>query len=365
MTTPIQVPRSLLWLLGACLLAQLWTRLGDVRPHHVEAVVSVALVAILLDGGVHIGRRRFRTVAAPVALVGLLGTVLTTAGVAVVAHTALGFGWYPALLLGAAVAPTDPAVVFAVLGNHDIPGRSGTLLEGESGANDPVGIALMTALIAAGGVSAGALGDASAEFGLQLAVGLAGGLLGALALRPLVPLHPSLLLGGALALFGLTALAHGSGFLAVFVAGITLGDDVLARRPGSERVLARLSGAGEVVAFAALGSTIDPGVLRQSDVWGPGLVLGVTLAVGIRPLAVGLCLARVALSTRERLFVSWAGLKGAVPILLGVLMLAEPVRDAERLYGVVVVVVLFSVLVQGSTVSLVKPGPGPSPGPAP
>ena len=360
MITPISLPRSVLLLLGACLLAQLWGRLGDIDPHHVEVAVSVALVAILLDGGVHIGRRRFRTVAGPVALVGLLGTLLTTGGVAVVAHVALDFGWYPALLLGAALAPTDPAVVFAVLGNHEIPGRSGTLLEGESGANDPVGIALMTALIAAGGVSTGALSDAAAEFTLQLTVGLAGGLLGALALRPLARLHPAFLVAGALAVFGLTVLASGSGFLAVFVAGIALGDDVLARRPASEQVLARVSGLGEVVAFVALGLTIDPDVLRRSDVWGPGLVLGIALAVAIRPLLVGACLAPMALSARERIFVLWAGLKGAVPILLGVLMLAEPVADADRLYGVVVVVVLFSVLVQGSTVGIVKPPGEPS-----
>jgi cell volume regulation protein A len=355
MNAPIRVPRSVLWLVAACLVAQVWDRLGDVDPHTVEVIVSLALVAILFDGGVHIGRRRFRSVAVPVAVVGVLGTLLTTAGVAALAHWGLDFGWYPALLLGAATAPTDPAVVFAVLGNHDIPGRSGTLLEGESGANDPVGIAVMTSLIAAGGVSAGALGDALAEFGLQLGIGLAAGLVGAWALRPLARRHPLLLLAAALALFVLTAAVHGSGFLAVFVAGIALGDDVTAHRPRSERMLAVLAGLGEVVAFVALGLTVDPDVLRRSDVWVPGLVLGVALAVAIRPLLVGACLARVALSARERAFVLWAGLKGAVPILLGVLMVAEPVPDADRLYGVVVVVVLFSVLVQGSTVGALKP----------
>ncbi|HUR75147.1 MAG TPA: cation:proton antiporter [Sporichthya sp.] len=362
-----RVPRSVLWLVGASLAAQLWGRLGEVDPHTVERVVTVALVVILFDGGLHIGRRRFRTVVVPVALVGVLGTVLTTAGVAALAHWGLDFAWYPALLLGAAAAPTDPAVVFAVLGNHEIPGRSGTLLEGESGANDPVGIALMTALIAAGTVSAGALGNALAEFGLQLAVGLVGGLAGALVLRPLTRRSPLLLLAGALALFALTAAAHGSGFLAVFVAGIALGDDLPAQvgphsstRPGArpERTLAALAGLGEVVAFIALGLTVDPDVLRRSDVWLPGLVLGVALAVAIRPLLVGACLGRVALSGREKAFVLWAGLKGAVPILLGVLMLAEPVPDADRLYGVVVVLVLFSVLVQGSTVGALVPRTG-------
>ncbi len=356
----IQIPAPALFLLAASAAAQVWDDLGDLEPHTVERVVSVALAVILFDGGLHIGYRRFRRVAGPVALLGVVGTFLTTAGVAAVAHYLLDFGWYPALLLGAATAPTDPAVVFAVLGRREVSGPSGAVLEGESGANDPVGIALMTALIAAGGVSGAALGDAGVEFARQMGIGLAGGVAGAIALRwllrgsalPNEGLYPLRLLAGGLTIFGLTAAASGSGFLAVFIAGIALGDVAVPYRRETKRFLAALASLGEIVAFVVLGLTIDPDTLARADVWAPGLVLAIGLAAVIRPLVVGACLHRSALTGREQTFVTWAGLKGAVPILLGVLVLSADVAEADRLYGIVVVVVMFSVVLQGATVGL-------------
>ena len=112
--------------------------------------MSVALVLILFDGGMHIGWRRFRAAAGPIAWIGIAGTAVTAAAVAAVAHFILGFEWQVSLLLGAALSPTDPAVVFSVLGRREISGRSGTILEGESGANDPVGIALLVSLLTGG-----------------------------------------------------------------------------------------------------------------------------------------------------------------------------------------------------------------------
>src|SRR5699024_4006368 len=106
-----------------------------------QRIVTVALALILFDGGMHIGWRRLRTITGGVVWLGVAGTVLTAGVLAVCAHTLLGFDWRAALLLGTALAPTDPAVVFSVLGRREIAGRTGTLLEGESGANDPVGIA--------------------------------------------------------------------------------------------------------------------------------------------------------------------------------------------------------------------------------
>jgi cell volume regulation protein A len=108
----------------------------------VQRVVTVALAVILFDGGMHIGWRRFRQVAGPVVWVGVAGTFVTAAALAALAHALFGLDWWAALLLGTALAPTDPAVVFSVLGRREVAGRSGTILEGESGANDPVGIAL-------------------------------------------------------------------------------------------------------------------------------------------------------------------------------------------------------------------------------
>src|SRR5262249_8033899 len=141
--------------------------------HAAERVVTVALACILFDGGMRIGWSRFRRAAGPITAAGLGGTFATAAAVANVLHFGLGAEWYVAVLAATAIAPTDPAMVFAVLGRREISGRSGTILEGESGANDPVGIALMTALIAAGGLSWPAVAGVGAEFAVQMGAGAA------------------------------------------------------------------------------------------------------------------------------------------------------------------------------------------------
>jgi cell volume regulation protein A len=157
----LRVPAPAFFLVAAVIAAQLWPQaslssvssvgtVGTVLPARtVERIVTVALAIILFDGGMHIGRRRFRTAAAAIVWTGIAGTLVTAAGTTVAAHYVAGMGWHLALLVGTAVAATDPAVVFSVFGRREIAGRTGVLLEGESGANDPVGIALLSA--AAGG----------------------------------------------------------------------------------------------------------------------------------------------------------------------------------------------------------------------
>jgi len=321
-------------------------------------VVTIALVLILFDGGMHIGWSRFRAAAASIAAVGVLGTFLTAAGGAVLLHLAFGLSWYVALLVATAVAPTDPAVVFSVLGRREISGRSGTILEGESGANDPVGIALMGSLIAAGGLTAGGFARVGGEFALQMVIGAAIGVVAGRALLlfmrrvplPSEGLYSLRTLASALMLYGIATLAHGSGFLAVFVAGIVIGDGRAPYKREIERFHGALAGLAEIVAFTVLGLTVDLHVLAHADVWVPGVVLGAALTLLIRPLLVGTCLLPTCLRHNERAFVLFAGLKGAVPILLGEMLRAAQVPDADRLYGIVVVVVAFSVLVQGSLV---------------
>jgi cell volume regulation protein A len=350
-----------MFLVAAAVGGHLAPDLKTLSDQSVQRLVTVALIVILFDGGMHIGWRRFRSVAAPVAVVGLLGTFLTAAAVAVVAHAALGFTWWVSLLLGTAVAPTDPAVVFSVLGQREPEGRSGTLLEGESGANDPVGIALMAGLLGAGGVSASALADVAGGFLVQMAVGAAVGLAGGRALllfsrRVALPsegLYPLRTLAGGMLIYGVAATAHGSGFLAVFVAGILLGDAPVPYKRKIEQFQSALASLAEIVAFLVLGLSIDLGELGHTNVWVPGVVLGAVLAFALRPLLVGACLLPFDLSGRERGFVLWAGLKGAVPLLLGSFLLDADLRDPARMYGIVVVVVVFSVLVQGGTVPTV------------
>jgi cell volume regulation protein A len=357
-TQRVRVPAPALMLAAAAVAVQVVPDLHAPADHLVERVVTVALVFILFQGGMDIGWPRFRAAAAPVVVVGVAGTFLTTAAVAVLVHACADLPWYAAVLVATAVAPTDPAVVFSVLGRREVSGRSGTVLEGESGANDPVGIALMASLLSAGELSAGAFGHVAGEFALQMVVG---GLVGVVGGRAVLWFMRAVPLPGeglymvrttacALALYGGATVLHGSGFLAVFVAGILLGEARAPYKREIEHFHAALSSLGEIVAFVMLGLTIRLGELTDRDVWVPGLVVGAALALVIRPLVVGPLLTGSGLRRNEKAFVTLAGLKGAVPILLGTFLLAEHVADARRLYGIVVVVVVFSVVVQGSLV---------------
>jgi cell volume regulation protein A len=357
-TERLKVPAPVLVLVAAAIAVKIIPDLHAPSERTVGRLVTVALLGILFDGGMHIGWTRFRAAAKPIAVVGVLGTFLTVAGGAVLAYYAFGLSWYAALLLGTAVAPTDPAVVFSVLGQREVAGNAGTILEGESGANDPVGIALMASLISAGSLSGSAVLHVAGEFVLQMGVGAAFGVAGGTALLafmrrvplPSEGLYPLRTLASVLALFGVATLAHGSGFLAVFVAGIVLGDEPAPYKREIERFHSALASLGEIVAFVILGLTVDLAVLARADVWVPGIVLGAVLGFVIRPALVGPCLIPARLARNERAFVLLSGLKGAVPILLGVFVLSAHVAGATRLYGIVVVVVIFSVVVQGSLV---------------
>jgi len=357
----LRIPAPVWMLAAAAVAVQIIPGVPALRDDAVEQVVTVALVLILFNGGRHIGWSRLRPALVPIIVVGVLGTFLTAAASGALLHIGFGLAWYAALLVGTAVSPTDPAVVFSVLGQQEISGRSGTILEGESGANDPVGIALMGGLLAAGGVSGVAVGRIAADFLLQMTIGVAAGVAGGIALLwfmrrvslPSEALYPLRTLASVLLLYGVTTLLQGSGFLAVFVAGILIGHRRAPYQGEIARFHAALAGLAEIVAFVALGLTIDLTVLARMDVWLPGLVLGLALAIVIRPLVVGLCLLPAQLERGERAFVLFAGLKGAVPILLGELILAADVPGAERLYGIVVIVVIFSVIVQGSLVPTV------------
>ncbi len=315
---------------------------------------------ILFNGGTLVGWRRFRVAAVPIFTLGILGTFATAGVIAVSAHYLFDFSWTTAGILGAALSPTDPAVMFSVLGNKEIRGRAGTILEGESGVNDPVGIALMIGMLELAQDADASFWIVVQEFAQEMTVGLAFGLLGAAALRPLlrfslpnVGLYPIRTLAAAGVIYGVTSLANGSGFLAVFVAGILLSDADVPLKEEIERFHTSLASLAEVVVFVALGLTIDVTNLLTSSRLFEGLVLAVVLAVVARPLAVAPLLWPVRMRRNERLFVIWCGLRGAVPILLATFALLEGVDQAERIYDIVFVVVAFSVLVQGSTVPLV------------
>jgi len=353
------LPAPAIFLVCAAAASDLFPELVPHSITNVQRIVTVALVVILFNGGMGIGWSRFRENAGAIVWVGVAGTAVTAGALALAAHALFGFDWRLALLIGTALSPTDPAVVFSVLGRREVAGRSGTLLEGESGANDPVGIALMVALIA-GGSSTGltAVWHGAVEFGLQMGVGAVVGWLGGklllLAMRrlplPSEGLYPIQVLGFAGLVYATATLAHGSGFLAVFVAGILVGDERAPYKREIERFHAVLASLGEIVAFTVLGLTVELRTLPGANAWVIGLGLALLLAFVVRPVLVGLVLWPVKLARRERVFVLWAGLKGAVPVLLGTYILTSPGGHRVEAYDIVFVVVLFSVVVQGGLV---------------
>jgi cell volume regulation protein A len=357
----LPIPAPGIFLLAAAVASDVWTQLGDaVSIQTVERIAVVALIAILLNGGMDIGWTRMRRSVNPVVSLGVLGTFLTAGLIALVAHVLLGFSWTLAGIVGAALAPTDPAVMFSVLGGTRIRGRAGTILEGEAGVNDPAGIALMLGMIELATHADAALVNVVSEFGIEMLVGVAAGFLGARALIPIVArvklgseeLRPVLLITLAVVLYGVTSLLHGSGFLAVFVAGLVFGDAEIPAKREVEEFNRSIAGVAEIVVFAVLGLTINLTGL-PATAWRDGAILTVALVLIIRPLVVAVTLAQARLERGDRVFIAWSGLKGAVPILLAAFALLDGVAGAETVYGIVFVAVLFSVFGQGSLVPAV------------
>jgi cell volume regulation protein A len=358
----IGLPTAALLLIVAAVASDLSDRLAAVLSFEdVQRVATLALIVILFDGGMSMGLAKFRSAAVPITVLGVLGTFGTAPLVGVAAHYALGFDWTVALLIGAALAPTDPAVTFSVLAGKEVEGRSGTILEGESGFNDPVGIALMIGMIELATVPDAGVADVAWEFVREMGIGLAEGALAGLILLQLLrrmplpdtSLYPLTVLLLAGVIYGIAAASHGSGFLAVFVAGIVIGDATFPSRVEVRHFLSALADLGELAVFVALGLTISLAFIFSEDLWWQGLVLAVLLGFVVRPLVVAPLLLPSRLSRGERLFVMWAGLKGAVPILLASLAVVGGTDQAPEIYGIVFVVVLFSVVVQGTLVPTV------------
>jgi cell volume regulation protein A len=353
----ISIPSPAFFLLAAAIASDHFSAL-DVSTRTVERIATVALIVILFDGGASIGRRRLRTSLGPIVSLGVLGTFATAGLVALFAHWALGLSWITGGLLGAAVSPTDPAVMFSVLGEREVRGRTATILEGESGANDPVGIALMLGMLQLATHADASFWIVVRVFAEQMAIGLALGVVGgaveARVLRHVALPSPGLYTVRTLALagivYGVATVAHGSGFLAAFVAGVVVGDVEAPFREEIDVFQEGLAALAEIVVFVALGLTIDLGALSLGR-WGEGLALAAFVGLVARPAATAALLVPARLRPGERLFVMWGGLKGAVPILLAAFALDRHVHDATRIYQIVFVVVLASVVVQGGTIA--------------
>jgi cell volume regulation protein A len=327
---------------------------------------SLALALILFDGGLNTPLSALRRTWAPAGLLATVGVALTALLIAIPAHF-WGLAWPQALVLGAVVSSTDAAAVFAVLRGSglQLKRRVGTTLELESGLNDPVAVILTTALTAnlvhPGEVSPGRLVlDILLQLAIGGALGVAIGRGGRVLLRryplPSGGLYPALTLALALLAFGVTTLLHGSGFLAVYLAGMVLGNGPLPYHAGLLRVHDALAWLAQIGMFLILGLLVYPSGLLE--VAGPGLGLALLLAFIARPLVVGLCLAPFGYPRREVLYIGWVGLRGAVPIVLATYPVLVGAAGADRIFHVVFFIVVVNALVPGGTVAWVTRGLG-------
>ncbi len=327
----------------------------DVRTTYL--VGSVALALILFDGGLRTRFATFRSVLTPSLVLATVGVLLTAALTAPVARFLLGFDWTASLLVGAVVASTDAAAVFLLIHAHGLRlrPRVGATLEIESGTNDPFAIfltiALIETLLAASQPSAAVLRELAVQAIGGTLIGVFGGRTITMALNRLAlpqGLHAPLVTTGALLVFGIAQSLHASGFLAVYLAGLIVGN-----RPtrAHNAVIAFLDAAtwlAQIVMFVLLGLLAWPQRLLEHGL--PALAVAVTLMLVARPLAVFLCLAPFRFSWREKAFISWVGLRGAVGIFLAAIPLLVGLPNAEIFFDIGFVVVLVSLLVQGWTI---------------
>ncbi len=320
-------------------------------------VGTVALVLILFDGGLNTAMTSIRRALAPAAVLATLG-VAGTAVVTALGARALGMPWQGALLLGAIVSSTDAAAVFSMLRGSGIRVRQrvSDLLEIESGVNDPMAVILTLAVTDAvahgetptAAVAIEALGQLAVGIGAGLAIGFGGRWLLARVRLAASGLYPVLSLAIAFFAFGAPTLAWGSGFVAVYVAAVVLGNAPLPYLAGLRRVHDAMAWFSQVAMFLLLGLLAFP--TRLAHVAGPGLALGLFLAFVARPVVVAACLAPFRIPRREIVFVSWVGLRGAVPIMLATFPVFAGVEGALRVFDLVFFVVVVSAAVQGTSI---------------
>lgn len=326
-----------------------------------HAVGTVALILILFDGGLQTSWQSIRRTAAPAGLLATVGVVLTAGSVGALATVMLDIPIVYGLLFGSIVGSTDAAAVFAALRNgglHLRPRLSATL-ETESGSNDPMAVLLTVGCIQ---YIRGEMTNPwqPVQFLVeQIAIGLlVGWAMGRIAVYLInrirlsaAGLYPMMSLGAALLSFGAAAIWGGSGFLAVYVTGIILGNRRVVFQRGIFQFHDGAAWLGQISMFVVLGLLSLPSEVHRG--WSTSLLLAGILVFVARPMAVLLCLLPFRYDWRELVFISWAGLKGAVPIVLGIYPLIFNVDDARPLFNVVFFVVLVSVAIQGWSLGIV------------
>jgi cell volume regulation protein A len=328
----------------------------DVRTTYL--VGSVALALILFDGGLRTRFQSIRAVLAPSMGLATIGVLLTAAITAPAAKYALDLNWTEALLVGAVVASTDAAAVFLLVHAQGLRlrPRVGATLEAESGSNDPFAVFLTLMLVEFISVGHSSIShvlfDLAQEAMLGAVIGVIGGRVMVIALnRVALPqgLHAPFVATTALVIFGAAQLVHGSGFLAVYLAGIIVGNRPTRAHNSVVAFLDAATWLAQIVMFVLLGLLVSPHRLGSSI--GPAVIVALVLMLVARPVTVFLCLAPFRFNWREKLFIAWVGLRGAVAIFLASIPMLVGLSKAYLYFDVAFVVVIISLLLQGWTLA--------------
>ncbi|MEU4202509.1 potassium/proton antiporter [Streptomyces sp. NPDC045470] len=312
-----------------------------------------ALVVILAEGGLGTKWKEIRPALPRAAVLSTFGVAVSVGVTAAGAHYLVGLDWRQALLIGAVVSSTDAAAVFSVLRNVPLPARLTGVLEAESGFNDAPVVILVVAFSTAGPVEHWytLIGEIALELTIGAAIGLAVGWLGAYGMRhvalPASGLYPIAVMAIAVSAYAAGALAHGSGFLAVYIAALILGNAKLPHSAATRGFAEGLGWIGQIGMFVLLGLLVTPHTLFDDAV--PALVIGLILTIVARPTSVFLGLLPFKVPWREKALLSWAGLRGAVPIVLATIPMVGGVPGSDRVFNIVFILVVVYTLIQGPT----------------
>ncbi|MFF3347499.1 potassium/proton antiporter [Streptomyces sp. NPDC002779] len=330
--------------------------IGDIKFDNAgltQVIGYAALVVILAEGGLGTKWKEIKPALPAATALALAGVAVSVGVTAAAAHYLTGLEWRQALIVGAIVSSTDAAAVFSVLRKIPLPARVTGTLEAESGFNDAPVVILVVAFSHAGPVEHWyvLVGEILLELAIGAAIGIAVGWLGVWGLRhvalPASGLYPIAVMAIAVVAYAAGALAHGSGFLAVYLASMVMGNARLPHWPATRGFADGLGWIAQIGMFVLLGLLVTPHELGDDIL--PALVIGLVLTMIARPLSIVLCLTPFRVPWQEQTLMSWAGLRGAVPVILATIPMVGGVEDSRRIFNIVFVLVVVYTLVQGPT----------------